>query len=372
MACVAYRPERMRFGVFMAPLHHRVDDNPTLSIHQDLALLEFLDRIDVDEAWIGEHHSGAVEIFASPEVMIAAAAQRTQHIRLGSGVVDLPLHHPFMVADRMVMLDHLTRGRAMLGVGSGALRADFTMLGIDPATRGRRTAEALEAIMRLLRASEPVSMRTDWFELHEARLQLASYSRPHLPVAVAGSGSADGSMAAGRYGLIQMTPARSAEALRTAWAGVEQTAAAGGQSVSRADFRAMLFVHVAPSRQAALDECRDRLPTFPGLGLLGVSLNGQNAQRLPEEAVERGGAIIGTPRDAIDGIEALLDGSGGFGGFLLPLFGLASRERTRRSLELFMQHVAPHFQQQAATMRANRDWVVETNGGPMVPRLSTH
>jgi limonene 1,2-monooxygenase len=132
----------MRFGVFMAPLHHRVDDNPTLSMHQDLELLEFLDRIDVDEAWIGEHHSGAVEIFASPEVMIAAAAQRTQHIRLGSGVVDLPLHHPFMVADRMVMLDHLTRGRAMLGVGSGALRADFTMLGRGAADRlGRRRAD---------------------------------------------------------------------------------------------------------------------------------------------------------------------------------------------------------------------------------------
>src|SRR6266511_3604343 len=122
---MTYRPAHMKFGVFMAPLHHRVGDNPTLSIHQDLELIEQLDRLDFDEAWIGEHHSGAVEIFAAPEIMIAAAAQRTRKIMLGTGVVDLPLHHPFMVADRAVMLHHLTKGRAMLGVGSGALRANF-------------------------------------------------------------------------------------------------------------------------------------------------------------------------------------------------------------------------------------------------------
>ena len=155
---MSYRPERMKFGVFMAPLHHRVGENPTLSMHEDLEILEILDRLDFDEAWIGEHHSGAVEIFASPEIMIAAAAQRTRRIMLGSGVIDLPLHHPFMVADRMLMLDHLTRGRAMLGVGSGALRADFTMLGIDPEQKSRMTVEALAAIIALLRGDAPVSM----------------------------------------------------------------------------------------------------------------------------------------------------------------------------------------------------------------------
>ena len=73
------------------------------------------------------------EIFASPEILIGAASQRTRYLRLGSGVVNLPMHHPFHVADRMVMLDHLTHGRVMLGVGSGARWADFRMLGYDPA-----------------------------------------------------------------------------------------------------------------------------------------------------------------------------------------------------------------------------------------------
>ncbi|MBV9577844.1 MAG: LLM class flavin-dependent oxidoreductase [Chloroflexi bacterium] len=359
----------MKFGVFMAPLHHRVDENPTLSMHEDLEFLEILDRLDFDEAWIGEHHSGAVEIFASPEIMIAAAAQRTRRIMLGSGVIDLPLHHPFMVADRMLMLDHITRGRAMLGVGSGALRADFRMLGIDPDLKSRMTDEALEAIIALLRGEAPVTRKTDWFELNEARLQMASYTAPHLPIGVAGSASADGSMAAGRYGLIQMSPARSPEVLDAAWTRVEETAARCGTPVHRRNFRAMKFIHVAETRQQALDDCRARMPTFTGLPLMGVSLNGTDRSRLPELSVEAGGSIIGTPDDAIEAIEALLDGSGGFGGVLLAMYGVVERQRMIRSFELFARHVMPRFQRSYSTMRANREWVVATNGGPIAQRL---
>ena len=110
----------LRSGIFLAPFHNH-DENPTLSIERDLELLEHLDRLNYHEAWIGEHHSGGFELIACPEMFIAAAAQRTRHIRLGTGVVSLPYHNPFMLADRMVQLDHMTRGRAMFGVGPGAL-----------------------------------------------------------------------------------------------------------------------------------------------------------------------------------------------------------------------------------------------------------
>lgn len=145
-----YRPERLKFGIFLAPVH-LLGENPTVALERDLELIEHLDRLDYDEAWIGEHHSAGWEIIASPEIMIAAAAQRTKHIRLGTGVVSLPYHHPLMVADRMVQLDHLTRGRAMLGVGRGALTSDAYMMGIDPLTQRRRMDEALEVILALMR-----------------------------------------------------------------------------------------------------------------------------------------------------------------------------------------------------------------------------
>ena len=108
----------LRFGAFIAPFHP-TGQNPTLALERDLALIEHLDRLGFDEAWIGEHHSGGYEIIASPEIFIATAAQRTQRIKLGTGVVSLPYHHPFMVAQRLVLLDHLTHGRVMLGVGPG-------------------------------------------------------------------------------------------------------------------------------------------------------------------------------------------------------------------------------------------------------------
>src|SRR3970040_1289022 len=106
----------MRFGIFLAPVHP-VTKDPNLALHRDLELVEWLDRLGYDEAWIGEHHSAGYEIIASPELFIAAAAERTRHIRLGTGVVSLPYHHPLMVADRIVLRDQLTRGAVNLGVG---------------------------------------------------------------------------------------------------------------------------------------------------------------------------------------------------------------------------------------------------------------
>src|SRR3954464_15199155 len=122
---------RMKFGIFLAPFH-RLGDNPPLAIERDFKLIELLDELGYDEAWIGEHHSAGWETIASPEVFIAAAAQRTRQIKLGTGVISLPYHHPLMVANRMILLDHLTEGRVMLGVGPGALVTDALMLGIDP------------------------------------------------------------------------------------------------------------------------------------------------------------------------------------------------------------------------------------------------
>ena len=110
----------MRFGIFIAPFHP-LGENPHLALRRDLELVEWLDQLGYDEAWIGEHHSAGYEIIASPELFIAAAAERTRHIRLGTGVSSLPYHHPLMLADRIIQLDHMTRGRVMFGVGPGAL-----------------------------------------------------------------------------------------------------------------------------------------------------------------------------------------------------------------------------------------------------------
>src|ERR1700742_2299519 len=122
---------KLRFGYFIAPFH-RAGTNPTLGMQRDLELVSHLDALGYDEAWSGEHHSAGSEIIASPEIFIAAAAERTRHIKLGTGVTSIAYHNPLWVADRMVLLDHLTRGRTMLGVGPGSLPTDSSMIGLSP------------------------------------------------------------------------------------------------------------------------------------------------------------------------------------------------------------------------------------------------
>ncbi|MDO8324149.1 MAG: LLM class flavin-dependent oxidoreductase, partial [Phenylobacterium sp.] len=154
---------KLRFGAFIAPFHP-LDENPTLAIQRDLELVQHLDNLGFEEAWIGEHHSAAYELIASPEVFIAAAAERTKHIKLGTGVSSLPYHHPMMLADRINQLDHMTRGRVMFGAGPGALSSDAFMMGIPVAKQRDRMDEALDVLVRLLRGEE-VSHESDWVTL---------------------------------------------------------------------------------------------------------------------------------------------------------------------------------------------------------------
>ena len=186
---------RLRSGIFLAPFHAKAD-NPTLALERDMELLQHLDRLGYDEAWIGEHHSGGVEIIAAPEMFIAAAAERTKHIRLGTGVSSLPYHNPFMLASRMVQLDHMTRGRAMFGVGPGALVYDAFKIGVAASEQRRMMNESLEVIIPLLRG-EMVNRKTDWFNLTQAQLQLRPYTQPTMELAVASARSPSGSLLAG-------------------------------------------------------------------------------------------------------------------------------------------------------------------------------
>ena len=132
---------KLRFGAFIAPFH-ALDENPSLAIHRDMELVEWMDKLGYDEAWIGEHHSAAFEVIASPELFIAAAAERTKNIRFGTGVSSLPYHHPLMLADRINQLDHMTRGRVMFGVGPGSLPSDAFMMGIDVQTQTRQNGRS--------------------------------------------------------------------------------------------------------------------------------------------------------------------------------------------------------------------------------------
>src|SRR5271156_5421476 len=166
----------LRHGIFLPPFHP-MDENPAGCLDRDLELMQWLDRLGYHEAWIGEHNSAGWELISSPELFIAVASQRTRSIRFGTGVISLPYHNPLMVADRIIQLDHMTRGRVMFGVGPGLLPSDAFMLGIDVAQQRDRMMQALDVILRLMKG-ETVTEKTEWYDLRGARCQLLPYTKP--------------------------------------------------------------------------------------------------------------------------------------------------------------------------------------------------
>jgi limonene 1,2-monooxygenase len=350
----------LRSGIFLAPFHY-FNENPTLSMARDMELLEHLDRLGYHEAWIGEHHSGGFEVIACPEMFIAAAAERTRHIRLGTGVVSLPYHNPFMLADRMVQLDHMTRGRAMFGVGPGALVHDALKIGIDPADQRRHMNEALEVIIPLLRG-ETVTKQTDWFNLVEARLQVPCYTRPTMELAVAAARSPSGGLAAGRHGIgmlsIGGTSPLAVERHQANWGLYEEQARANGHVPDRKNWRLVGMFHIAETREQAKKNVEFGLNAFAQYfrDVATFPIVPADVTDAYNFMIESGTACIGTPDDAIAYIDRLLQGTGGFGVIAELAHNWADWEATKRHYELMARFVHPHFQASREQLKHSYDF----------------
>ena len=356
-------PSRMKFSIFMAPFH-RVGENPTLALERDLELIQWLDVLGFDQAYIGEHHSAGWETIASPEVFIATAAERTRNIRLGTGVISLPYHHPLMVANRMVLLDHLTRGRVILGVGPGALASDALMLGIKSERQREMMDESLGIIMRLFNETDPITYRSDWFELNEAVLQLRPYQQPHLPVAVASVESPAGVTLAGKHGASVLSISVPRDTIRKTtlkelWSIAEATAAEHGKEMRREDWGIVVGCHLADSKKQAIEEIREgaaRVVTEYFGETLGNPPPDVPRDQIVDYMVEHNQWIVGTPDDCIAGIERLQEMSGGFGNFMIRAEDWAPRDKIHRSYELLARYVMPHFQGSLTGIINSNQW----------------
>ncbi len=254
----------VKTGIFLAPFHPN-HENPLLALERDMGLLVHLDKLNYHEAWVGEHHSGGYEIINCPEMFIAGAAERTRHIRLGTGVVSLPYHNPFTLAGRMQQLDYMTRGRAMFGVGPGSLVYDADKMGLPAADQRRKLDESLDVLMELMQG-RMVTKKTDWFDLREARLQLKSYSQPMMEMAVASARSPTGALQAGKHGIGMISlGGTSDDALKahaSNWGVYEEAARENGKVADRRKWRIVTFAHVAETREQARADVKFGLDDF--------------------------------------------------------------------------------------------------------------
>lgn len=356
---------RLGFGAFLAP-HHPVGEHPMLQFRRDLDLVEHLDKLGYDEFWCGEHHSSGWEMIASPEMFLAAAGERTKRIKLATGVVSLPYHHPFNVAQRMVQLDYMTGGRVIFGSGPGALASDAHTLGIDPMLLRDRQDEAIGIIRRLFQG-ERITYRSDWFDLNDAALQLLPLQE-EMPFAVASQISPSGMTLAGKHGIgiisIGSLSTEGLNALPTQWGFAEEAARKHDTAVNRKDWRVLLSWHIAETRDKARAEARDGLLRHHNEYITGtLQRPGARPFKDPDEAVEKTAygpgavATIGTPDDLIARIKEVLTLSGGFGTVVGFVHDWANPENTFRSWDMVARYVVPEINGYLAGLRRSREFV---------------
>src|SRR5688572_14285358 len=358
---------RLGFGAFLAP-HHPIGEHPMLQFRRDLDLVEHLDKLGYEEFWCGEHHSSGWEMIASPEMFLAAAGEHTKRIKLATGVISLPYHNPFNVAQRMVQLDWMTGGRAIFGSGPGALPSDAYTLAIDPMTQRDRQDEAIDIIRRLFRG-ERVTQKGEWYNLQDAALQLLPLQED-MPFAVASQISPSGMTLAGKHGIgIISIGSLSEEGLNnlpTQWSFAEAAAAEHGQTVDRRNWRVLMSWHIAETREQARAEARDGLLRHNNEYITAtLQRPGARAFKDPDEAVDKTAfvpgavATIGTPDDLVARIKSVLAISGGFGTVVGFVHDWANPENTMRSWDMVARYVVPEINGYLAGLRTSREFVAD-------------
>jgi len=357
---------KMRFGIFMPPFHAPATQNATSSLRRDVETIQLLDDLGYDEAWIGEHHSGGTEIIAEPIQFMCHVGALTKHIKLGAGVVSVPYHNPLWVADRILLADHLLRGRAMLGMGPGSLPTDATMIGLEPKQLRPALDHDAGIVLDLIHGKR-VTVKTDRYELVDAQCQLAPYSDPLFDVTVAASTSPAGSMLAGRHGLgllsLGALMREDMNVMHLHWDRAEAEAKKADKKVDRTKWRLVGFMHLAETKKQAIEDIRYGLPHFVRytqqvLALPTLRVSGSSFEEHLAWFTEGGAAVIGTPDDAVAHIRKLQEQSGGFGCYLMVATDFANWEATKRHYELFARHVAPYFQPSQARLLASENYAI--------------
>ena len=356
----------MRFGAFLAP-HHPIGENPMLQIQSDLGFVQHLDDLGFDEFWCGEHHSTGWEIIASPELFLAAAAERTQRIKLGTGVISLPYHHPFMVAQRLVQLDYQSRGRVIFGSGPGALPSDAHTLGLDPMLLRSRQDESIGIIKRLF-SGERFSYESEWFTLRDAKLQLRPLQK-NMEFVVASTFTPSGMTLSGKYetGVISIggMASQGLKSLARQWGFAEESALKHGTQIARRNWRVLMSWHIAETREQAREQAKEGLFRHNNeYSTRALRPDDGPIYKTPDEAVDAtafsgvGNAVIGTPDDLINKIKEMVDLTGGFGAVIGFAHDWANRENTKNSWDLVARYVVPEVNSMLLDYRDSIEFVV--------------
>jgi alkanesulfonate monooxygenase SsuD/methylene tetrahydromethanopterin reductase-like flavin-dependent oxidoreductase (luciferase family) len=182
----------VKLSFFMMPLHSMNRDYHS-TLMEDVESVVLADKLGYEEVWVGEHYTCTIEQVSSPLLFLSHLASKTKNIKLGTGVIPLPLYHPVMLSSHIALLDHLTEGRLILGVGTGALGSDFEAFGIPNANRPEMMMDSLDIMLKIWASNPPYEIKGKywnvtlkdkvWLDLGVGEMP-KPYQLPHPPLAL--------------------------------------------------------------------------------------------------------------------------------------------------------------------------------------------
>ena len=353
----------MEHGLFMMPVH-LPSKGMARTIKEDMETIIQADRLGFDEAWIGEHHTIQWENIPGPELFIAKALGLTKDIKLGTGVILLQLHDPRMLANHIVVLDHLAEGRFLFGIGTGGVPTEFEFFGVSQEERHERAAEVMDIVLKIWESDGTLDYEGKFHHIKAPEpwpeIGLSMYAKPltlpHPPIGVAcASRSSPTAEWAGEKGWWPMTSGMlPPDAVASQWEVYEKGAAKAGLKADRRIWRVCRDIHVAETteqaRQDVLTQGMARSYNQYFLPLLGSRPMGldnlKHDPNMPDEDVTvdfllDNSWIVGDPDYCISRIKQLYEQVGGFGTLLQLTQDWDDPGIGHRSMELFMKHVAP-------------------------------
>jgi alkanesulfonate monooxygenase SsuD/methylene tetrahydromethanopterin reductase-like flavin-dependent oxidoreductase (luciferase family) len=361
----------MRLGMFMMPVHPP-DRTFWSTLDEDTEKSLLADQLGFDELWLGEHFSATTEPIPSPLMFFANLLTRTKNITFGTAVINIPNHHPAIVAAEVAQFDHMSKGRFMLGVGPGGLVSDFELFkNPDVHARNRMVIEAVDFMQRIWSQDPPYALNGEFWNIEIKdgilpHLGVGFMPKPYqkggppISISLASPRSSSARTAALKgWGMISanIIPTYS---VASHWEIYSKACAELGRSPRTEDWRVARNILVAPTDTEAHDRVfgeqgsnnyfftymRQVLDSVGLLVMLKPRPDMPDAEATPE-VITRECVTYGSPKTVLDKLVAFREQVGPFGTLLLTGvdWGGANAAWERESMHLMAHEVMPKFRQ---------------------------
>lgn len=354
----------MKLGTFMMPLHppYRV---PTETLAEDREAILLADRLGFVEAFVGEHVTDISENVTSCLMFLASLVHETKNIVLGTGTINMPNSHPAAIAAQVAMLDHMLKGRFIMGISPGGLMSDAEVFGNYQKNRNAMFVESINIVLKIWETRAPYDLQGEFFKV-STRLTsipeigqgeiLKPYQRPHPPIvgtAVAPFSQGVTEMAKRGWQPISanfLLP----EWVKTHWPKYVEGREAAGAKASPAEWRVAKSIFVADDEKVA--QRYGKGPDGPyhfyfkqlSRKLLGGGRSNlfkldqaQPDSEITPEYVTNRLVIAGTVSSVVDQLLKFRRQVGDFGTLLYACHDWVDPQLARRSMQLMAQEVMP-------------------------------